>query len=106
MSELNNVTVVREANVYFNGGVTSRTIRLADGSRKTLGIMQPGEYEFTTGAAEVMEILSGELTVRLPGGTQWRPINGGESFEVPAGATFRLRVTSLTDYCCSFIDAD
>ncbi len=106
MSELNNVTVVREANVYFNGGVTSRTIRLADGSRKTLGIMQPGEYEFTTGAKEVMEILSGELTVLLPGETQWRPIKGGESFKVPAGASFRLRVSALTDYDCSFIDAD
>lgn len=106
MSELSSVTVVREANVYFDGGVTSRTLRLADGSRKTLGIMQPGEYEFTTGAREVMEILSGELTVLLPGETQWRPVKGGESFEVPAVATFQLRVTALTDYCCSFIDAD
>ncbi|MGE5154542.1 MAG: pyrimidine/purine nucleoside phosphorylase [Bdellovibrio bacteriovorus] len=106
MSELSNVTVVREANVYFNGGVTSRTIRLADGSRRTLGIMQPGEYEFTTGTKEIMEILSGELTVLLPGETQWRPIKGGDSFEVPAGASFRLRVTALTDYDCAFIDAD
>lgn len=106
MSELSNVTVVREANVYFDGGVTSRTVLLPDGSRKTLGIMQPGDYAFTTGAKEVMEILSGELTVLLPGEAQWRPIRGGESFEVPAGASFRLRVTSLTDYCCSFIDAE
>lgn len=106
MSELTNVTVVREANVYFDGGVTSRTVRLPDGGRKTLGIMQPGEYEFTTGAAEVMEILSGDLSVLLPDESRWRPIKGGESFEVPPGSHFRLRVISLTDYCCTFIDAD
>lgn len=106
MSELSNVTVVREANVYFDGGVTSRTVRMPDGSRKTLGIMQPGEYELTTGAAEVMEILSGELTVLLSGETQWRPVRGGESFDVPSRSLFRLRVGKLTDYCCSFIDAD
>jgi uncharacterized protein YaiE (UPF0345 family) len=106
MSELSNVTVVREANVYFGGGVTSRTVRLPDGSRKTLGIMQPGEYAFTTGAKEVMEILSGELTVLLPGETEWRSITGGETFEVPAGETFRLRVAALTDYCCSFVETD
>ncbi|HLO27414.1 MAG TPA: pyrimidine/purine nucleoside phosphorylase, partial [Geobacteraceae bacterium] len=63
MSEFSNVTIVREANVYFNGAVTSRTVLFADGSKKTLGIMQPGEYEFSTGKAELMEILSGDLEV-------------------------------------------
>lgn len=106
MSELTNVTVVREANVYFDGGVTSRTVQLSDGSRKTLGIMQPGDYAFTTDTKEIMEILSGELAVLLPGADEWRSIRGGEAFEVPAGETFRLRVTALTDYCCSFIESD
>lgn len=46
MSEFLNVTVVKKANSYFDGMVTSRTIKFNDGSRKTLGIMQPGEYEF------------------------------------------------------------
>jgi purine/pyrimidine-nucleoside phosphorylase len=103
MSEFSNVTVVREANVYFDGGVTSRTVLFRDGSKKTLGIMQPGEYEFNTGAAEVMEILAGELTVQLPGTSDWRPVKGGESFEVPANARFVMRVTALADYCCSFV---
>jgi purine/pyrimidine-nucleoside phosphorylase len=104
MSQFTNVTVVREANVYFDGGVTSRTVLFPDGSRKTLGVMLPGEYEFNTGSAEIMEILSGELSVLLPGESAWRPIKGGESFEVPAGSQFRLRVARLADYCCSFID--
>jgi uncharacterized protein YaiE (UPF0345 family) len=103
MSELNNVTVIKRANVYFDGGVTSRTVRFPDGSEKTLGIMQPGEYEFGTGAAEVMEIMAGDLEVLLPGETQWRRVQDGDSFEVPAQSRFALKVTTLTDYCCSFV---
>ncbi len=103
MSEFNNVTVTKAANIYFDGQVTSRTLTFADGSRKTLGIMQPGEFEFGTQAAELMEILSGELDVQLPGEDSWRRIRGGESFDVPADSKFSVRVLSLTDYCCSFL---
>ena len=103
MSEFNPVTVVKRANVYFDGGVTSRTLIFPDGSRKTLGIMQPGEYEFGTDAAEVMEILAGDLEVLLPDETQWRRVQGDQSFEVPAKSRFALKVTALTDYCCSFV---
>ena len=103
MSEFTNVTVVREANVYFNGGVTSRTVLFADGTKKTLGIAQPGEYEFSTGAAEVMEILAGELDVMLPGKDGLLRFVGGESFEVPANSKFTMQVLKLVDYCCSFL---
>jgi uncharacterized protein YaiE (UPF0345 family) len=48
MSKFENVTVIKEANVYFDGRVTSRVLEFADGSKKTLGIMLPGEYEFGT----------------------------------------------------------
>ena len=104
MSEFTNVTVIREANVYFDGQVTSRSLQFPDGSRKTLGVMQPGEYSFDTGAAERMEILAGELEVQLPGATGWRQVQGGEAFDVPANARFSVRVRRLTDYCCSFLD--
>lgn len=103
MSEFRNVTVVREANVYFDGKVTSRTVLFGDGSRKTLGMMLPGEYEFGTADKEIMEILAGDLDVLLPGGKTWRTVKGGESFEVPANSKFQLRVRALSDYCCSFI---
>lgn len=103
MSEFNNVTVIREANVYFNGGVTSRTIIFDTGCKKTLGMMQPGEYEFSTGAAELMDILSGELQVSIAGGA-WKKVVGGEAFEVPHDSKFIMKVTTLTDYCCSFLD--
>jgi uncharacterized protein YaiE (UPF0345 family) len=103
MSEFKGVTVVKKANVYFDGKVTSRTILFGDGSKKTLGIMLPGEYEFSTGAKELMEILSGELEVLLPGETAWKTIKGGESFEAAANSTFKLKIKTLTDYCCSFL---
>jgi len=104
MSEFNKVTVVREANIYFDGKVTSRTVVFADGSKKTLGIMLPGEYTFNTGAKELMEILSGELDVLLPGENDWRTVKGGEAFEVAGNAAFSLKIKTLTDYCCSFLN--
>jgi uncharacterized protein YaiE (UPF0345 family) len=102
MSEFKNVTVVKKANVYFDGKVTSRTVLFPDGSKKTLGIMQAGEYEFGTSEREVMEILAGRLDVQIPGSSTWKPVTGGESFEVPARARFKLKVAELTDYCCSY----
>jgi len=105
MSEFRNVTVVREANIYFDGNVTSRTVLFLDGSKKTLGVMLPGEFEFGTGDKEVMDILAGDLDVLLPGETSWKTVKGGESFEVAANAKFKLRVKKITDYCCSFVKA-
>ena len=104
MSEFKNVTVVKEANVYFDGKVTSRTLLFPDGSRKTLGIMISGEYEFGTASKEVMEIVSGDLEVFLPGASGWKAVKGGESFEVPAHSKFKLKVRTITDYCCSYVD--
>ena len=103
MPEFNNVTVVKKANVYFGGNVVSRTIKFADGAMKTLGFMLPGEYTFNTADKEIMEILDGSLEVLLPGASQWQAITGGESFDVPANAKFTVKITSATDYCCSFI---
>lgn len=104
MSEFSGVTVVKKANIYFDGNVASHTVFFADGSKKTLGVMQPGEYEFSTAKAEIMEILSGELDLLLPGSSEWQIVKGGESFNVPANSSFTMKVKSVSDYCCSFID--
>ena len=104
MSEFSGVTVVREANIYFNGAVASHTVLFSDGTKKTLGIMQPGEYTFNTGAAELMEILSGQLDLQLAGEAGWHRIDGGQSFQVAANSSFTMRVQAVTDYCCSFLD--
>ena len=98
-----NVTVELEGNSYFDGAVTSRTVNFPDGSRKTLGFMLPGEYEFGTAAAELMEITSGELDVKLPGNSEWMTVKGGGVFNVPADSSFQVRVKTVTDYCCSYL---
>jgi uncharacterized protein YaiE (UPF0345 family) len=100
-----NVSVVKKANIYFDGKVTSRTVIFNDGTRKTLGIMMPGEYEFGTEAKEVMEVLAGKLTVLLPGESEWQAFVEGQTFEVPANSKFKLIVENVSDYCCSYIPA-
>lgn len=102
MSQFDNVTVLKAANIYFDGKVTSRVVKFADGSRKTLGIMMPGDYEFGTDEDELMEIMAGEVELLLPGSSAWQTIKAGESFEVPANAKFGIKVKSVTDYCCSY----
>lgn len=104
MAQFNNVSVVKKANVYFDGKVTSRTVKFDNGEVKTLGIMMPGEYEFGTGKAEVMDIIDGDVEVLLPDSEKWIKITSGNSFEVPANSKFGIKVLHLTDYCCHFVD--
>ncbi len=106
MSEFNKVTIIKEANIYFAGNVTSRTVVFPDGSRKTLGIMLPGEYQFNTDDREIMEILSGDLDVLITQSEGWKTIKAGEAFEVPGKSAFRLKVRKPTDYCCSYLKAE
>lgn len=103
MMEFKNVAIIKKANIYFDGKVTSRTVIFPDGSKKTLGIMFPGDYEFGTVEQEIMEILSGTLDVLLPGAAGWLTVKEGAVFEVPAQSKFSLKVRSLTDYCCSYV---
>lgn len=99
-----NVTAVKKANVYFDGQVSSRTIIFADGSKKTLGFMQAGEYEFGTEAAEIMEVLGGSMTTLLPDSNDWQTFTEGQSFQVPANSKFQVKVsTPGADYCCSYL---
>lgn len=103
MQEFNNVTVVKKANVYFGGKVTSRTVVFPNGEKKTLGIMLPGDYEFSTDAKEIMEVLAGSMDVQLPGAAEYRTYKAGNVFEVPAKSSFKLTLTEVADYCCSYI---
>ena len=102
MSKFENVTAVKEANIYYDGKVTSRTLEFSDGTIKSLGIMLPGEYTFSTNDAEIMEMLSGELEIKLPN-EEWKTLQTPETFEVGANASFDLKIKSVTDYCCSYI---
>lgn len=103
MSKFKNVTVVKEANIYYSGKVTSRTVEFEDGSIKSLGIMLEGNYTFNTADREIMEISSGSFELKLPGSDNFVSMSGPCSFEVGAKSAFDIKVLSVTDYCCSYL---
>jgi uncharacterized protein YaiE (UPF0345 family) len=102
--EFANVTATAEANVYFDGNVVSHTIILADGSRKTLGVIFPGTYHFGTAAAEQMDITAGSCSVTLDGQSNANNYAGGQSFQIAANSGFTIVVADgLCEYVCSFL---
>ena len=104
-SEFSNVTAITKANVYFDGKVVSHSIVLANGAKKTLGLIYPGSFHFGTDKAERMEIVSGSCEVRLDGREDTSRFQGGAFFEVPAQSGFGISVTEgICEYICSFID--
>lgn len=102
--EFNNVNVVKKANVYFDGKVTSRTIILENLEKKTLGFMIAGEYEFNTGVEEVMEVIGGEMDIMIKGESEYKTYTEGTSYTVPANSSFKIIVKKYVDYCCSYND--
>jgi len=99
-----NVTATCKANIYFDGRVVSHTITLADGSRKTLGLIYPGSYRFNTAEAERMEIIAGTCRVRVAGLTDWTGFAAGSRFDVPASSFFEIEVSEgIAEYICSFL---
>lgn len=99
-----NVDLIKKANIYFGGNVTSRNYTDGDGVIKSLGIMLPGEYNFGTKAAENMEIISGKVEVLFAGlDSNWETFVAGESFDVPANSSFEIKADEITDYCCTYL---
>lgn len=102
MASFDNVKILIEGNSYFNGKVTSRKLEFSDGTIKTLGFMQIGEYEFGTDAPELMEITTGEAEINIDG-DNWITIKAGESFNVNGDSKFKIKAITLVDYCCSYL---
>lgn len=100
--ELCDVRIVKKANVYFDGKVTSRTVYLENNAKKTLGFMMAGEYEFNTAAEELMEVIGGEMEIMLKGETEYKTYGEGTSFVVPENSSFKIIVKKYADYCCSY----
>jgi purine/pyrimidine-nucleoside phosphorylase len=90
-----------KVNEYFDGKVRSIGFETADGPA-TVGVMAPGDYEFGTATVEIMQVVSGALTVKLPGESEWRTFSAGQSFTVAKGVKFALRVAVATAYLCLY----
>lgn len=102
MSTLDNVTLTKKSNMYFDGKCVSHTVLLADGSKKTVGVIFPSTLTFNTGAPETMEIVAGKCRVRLAGATEWQSYQGGQRFDVPGNSSFDIDTLELLDYVCHF----
>ncbi len=104
MKYYKNVDVDKLANIYYEGKVISRNIFLKDGSKKTLGIMLAGKYEFNTASRELMEIISGKLSLKLKNDNEWKLITDGMEFNIPKNSSFKLEVLELVNYTCSYFE--
>lgn len=101
--QFDKVTVASKANIYFDGKVVSHTLTLANGLKKTLGLIYPGSFRFNTDQPERMDIVAGNCRVRLEGASDWSSYAAGSWFEVPAGSAFEIAVTEgIAEYICSF----
>ena len=90
-----------KVNEYFDGAVASIAFAPADGPA-TVGVMSVGEYEFGTSQLEIMTVVSGALTVQLPGADDWQTYSAGTQFTVPADSSFKVRVEVETAYLCEY----
>jgi len=88
-------------NEYFNGTVKSIGFESTDG-KATVGVMAPGEYEFGTSSVEIMKVVSGKLTVKLPGSDEWKDFGSDSSFTVDKNQKFQLKVAVDTAYLCLY----
>jgi len=102
MDQFDNVSVSKRANVYFDGKCVSHNIVLADGSKKSVGVILPATLQFNTGAPEVMELLEGKCRITLAGSSEAVSYEGGQSFDVPGNSAFQIEVLETLHYVCHF----
>ena len=90
-----------KVNEYFDGKVKSIAFKTST-LPATVGVMAAGEYTFGTSQKETMTVISGELTVRLPGSDSWEVFGNGQQFIVEANQSFDLKVANDTAYLCTY----
>jgi len=101
-TQFDQVSVIKQANIYFDGKCVSHTVIFADGSKKTIGVIFPSSLTFNTGAPEIMELNAGTCRIRLKGETEWKSYEGGQRFDVPGNSSFDIETVTTLDYVCHF----
>lgn len=101
-TQFDNVSVIKKANLYFDGKCVSHNIVLGDGSKKSVGVIFPSSLVFNTGAPEIMELNAGKCRIRLKGESEWKTYEGGQSFNVPGNSSFDIETIETLDYVCHF----
>jgi len=95
-------SIVKKANVFFDGRCVSHTVHTADGARKSVGVILPGTLTFETAAPERMEIVAGRCRVQLAGSPNAQDHGPGQEFHVPANSSFRIEALEPLHYVCHF----
>ncbi|MGV8844510.1 MAG: pyrimidine/purine nucleoside phosphorylase [Pseudomonas sp.] len=90
-----------KVNEYFDGTVKSIAFAMAE-CPATIGVMAPGEYEFGTSQQELMHVVAGSMSVKLPGSQNWETFSAGSQFSVPANSKFQLKITVESAYLCEY----
>jgi len=90
-----------DTNEYFDGKVKSIAFQ-TETLPATVGVMAAGEYVFNTADKEKMTVVSGALTIKMPGEDSETTYRAGESFDVPANSSFNVKVSVDTAYLCLY----
>ncbi|MBC3861799.1 pyrimidine/purine nucleoside phosphorylase [Undibacterium jejuense] len=102
-TQFDQVSVIKKANIYFDGKCVSHSILFSDGSKKTIGVIFPSNLVFNTVAAEIMELNAGKCKIRLKDENTWTAYEGGQQFNVPANSSFEIETLETLDYVCHFV---
>ncbi|MFT7401858.1 MAG: hypothetical protein ACI83N_001452 [Hydrogenophaga sp.] len=101
-TQIDGVTVTTQANVYFDGKCVSHSIRLADGTKKSVGVVLPAQLTFGTAEPEIMECVAGGCEYQLAGTDTWHKAGPGDRFSVPGNSSFDIRVSDAFHYICHY----
>jgi uncharacterized protein YaiE (UPF0345 family) len=102
--KIDNVSVGKKSNVFFDGKCVSHSVFFPDGSRKTVGVVLPNsKLTFKVGAPELMEITAGSCSVKIAGESAFKTYAAGTSFKVAEDSSFDIHTgVDAVDYICSF----
>jgi uncharacterized protein YaiE (UPF0345 family) len=100
--KFDHVSVIKKANVYFDGRCISHNLMFPDQTKKTIGVIMPGTLTFRTDTPEVMEIVQGKCRARIGPDGDWKNYEGGQQFRVPARSSFEIDVSEAVHYVCHF----
>ena len=101
-TQLDNVSVVKKSNIYFDGKCISHNVIFADGTKKSVGVIFASSLRFNTGAPEIMEIVGGLCKVRLADASDWTSYGAGQQFSIPGNSHFDIETSETVDYVCHF----
>ncbi|GAB3460844.1 pyrimidine/purine nucleoside phosphorylase [Massilia terrae] len=101
-TQFDHVSVIKKANIFFDGKCISHSLVFPDQTRKTIGVIMPSTLTFGTDSPEVMEIIEGKCRARIGSDGEWKDYAAGQQFRVPGQSSFELEAFEPVHYVCHF----